>query len=920
MSSKLSSFPLATSIGPNAGLVGFDPAIPSTDQLFPPALLAGVNVVVSTSALANPQAGQLWFNPTTQLLSVAQIPSYSWSEDLAAGPVVLSGSDRIATRNDSTYPNIVSPGAQAGVASASILPATQKYVFAITTSMDLSGDSGFGIGNDAQTLGNGMFLGSPNPSAGIAYYVENLAFYYFVNNAVPLSGSSTIGNGLNYVAIDPVAKKMWVKPNGGNWNGNPANNPAAGTGGVSFTFDVTTARIIAQLWVNGDAATIDPAAAGLSVPAGFTPLSQITLWQPLTYSNPSAISAGWVNINDSFGAVGDGVADDGPAFQRFTKAYQGKEVCLFLPPGKHYRSGSNWLGLWMGIKKLTIIGYGATLDAINSFGGVNDSASYTTALSGFIATANAGDTQLTLSDIGDASKFTGGDWIMVGALSMEVGGNSIPPTFQYFEYVQITTISGTTVFLDSPLKGGPYKSTYPYYTATNTSGQNEGGPARIYRMPRGTWDADFLICGVKFLNLADFTNIRDIYYKDCSWPGLQSTNRPNPTVCRYVTWDNCLIEGGSEIELDKNFERLVYRNCKIGGYYNTLLFQSGSINQLIIEGCDIETLAGTPKNTYIRDSYIGSLIPTPRVSGVMESLYVENSYIGDISFTGWSNAFGGAELLSAYTFSNGTFSKANTGGVSQVPWACPGAKCFFQGGGGFNFSPPFFTVLDVRGDSSTVPSTGNVHIDTTLASLPTWTQGTDPSSAFLPTVISQHPYGKITFKNCRGAQLVQNWENNSNPFKDEGVGFSYSRIVLTGNRLSQSAPNSETYGTLVSININVLRAYTGANGSENVNFAGFNTYPGGTFAGAASPTLVVNAKTAGVRSWAAGAWTGGVAGDTLPAITSGTWLYGLVEWFFDTDMSGDNLSQTPIVVIETITDAGIIKYDLLQYGTAIVKS
>jgi hypothetical protein len=871
-------------------------------------------ITISTIAPVFLQAGQLWWNPTTQLISLARIPSFAWSPNLSNPAVIFSNSNLTAQRSDAAYPNIVTGDVGvAGVRSASTLPTAQKYVFAIGQNFTvLDGSSGFGIGIDGNPTGNAMFL--DYLGLGIGFYADGTGYYYFENNAQPPApnghrNTGSTPNGTYYVAVDPVAKLIWVKPPGGSWNGDPANDPGAGTGGVTFTINVTTSRIIGQFARNGDGATVDPTATGLTLPAGFTPISQIVLWTPLTYVNPSAISGGLVNIKD-FGALGNG-GDDGAAFQAFTEAYQGKEVALYIPPGT-YTSVSNSNGLWRGIKKLTIFGYGASLSGnLNQFGGTNDQ--YGAANSALVQSAGQNSTQLTLVNSGDASKFSVGDWLLLGALDIEAGG--IPPNPYFMEFVQVTTVSGGVIFLNSYLRGGPYLSTYPAYTA-NSFGVNEGGPATVWNMTKmfgGQWECDVSCFGVTFLGGSDMPPVMNKYYRDCKWPGLQSSNFPIPSQAKSITFENCLIQGGGDIEVDKCIERLTFRNCEITGYYNTLLFQSSSVQQLIIDGCNIGNLNGTPKDTYIRDSYIGNLTPGPRSNGPFESIYIENSYVDVISFTGWGNSFGNANNISAFTFSNGTFSIPNTGPASLVPWAAPGVRCAFSEGGFFQ-SPPFFTVLNVRSDTPGVAGTGNILIDTTLTSLPSWTQGSLPSAFPLPSIIAVHPYPKITVKNCRGHHLLQNWQMGSNPSRDGGPGFTYGHIVLTGNvsPLLGATNNMQVRGTLTSININVLRAYTGANGSENLFCDSLQGYTP-AFVGYAR-TLGVNVKTAGVRSWSAGSWSGSVTGDSLPAMAVGDWIFGYLEWYYDNTMAGDNLAQMPIVIIEIITDAGMIKYDLFEYG------
>jgi hypothetical protein len=426
------------------------------------------------------------------------------------------------------------------------------------------------------------------------------------------------------------------------------------------------------------------------------------------------------------------------------------------------------------------------------------------------------------------------------------------------------------------------------------------------------------------LNSVDMPRARNLTYRDCQWPGLGSSNwPPGVQISKSIVFDHCRIQGGGDIAIDKCIERLVFRDCDLVGVANTLLFQSSSVRQLVIESTTLLTLQGTPRNTSIRSSSIVSLTPTPRSNGVMESLDIEDSYIGSMSFQGFGNGFGGAEPISNYTFANGTFSRANSGGASHIPWACPGAKCIFQdtADAGFVRSPPSFTVLAVRGDGG-APGTGNVHVDTTLTTIPTWTQGTAPDANFLPTLIVQHIYPRISIRNCRGSSLVMNWQNpvSDNLVRDGGVGFQYAQLMLTGN-VSGVTGNSNMHaeGTITKININVLRAYTGANATEAMNCTGFQIY-GLTFAGTAGLTFSVDVKTGGLRTWTAGSWVGSVGADSLPAIVNGAWLWGYLEWDFNNSMVADTLVQTPIVIVEIFTDVGIIRYPWIDFAHALIAS
>lgn len=862
------------------------------------------DVIISSSEPSDPQLGQVWFNPDTNVLSIASNPSYAWSTKISAGNVAFSNSNLKAQRDDSVYLNTADT---AGVKTVSLLPATQKYVFAIRTNMDLGGSSGFGLGDSRQTVGNGMFLGST--PAGIGYYPEDTDFYYWVNNGGGFGHSGAYPNGIYYVAVDPVGLLIWVRPIGLTiWNGTAAD-PVLGTGGVPLPtgFDVSTSRIVGQFFVNGDLQELDPAASGLGTLAGFTPLSEVVAWEAVKDTDND-----WINIKDDYGAIGDGVADDGGSFQSFSRDYQGQNVVLYAPPGTYRSSSSN--RLWAGIKQLTIFGYGASFgDSIDDFDALQNQNAYSTATSALVQSVFVGDTQLTLVNPGDASKFTDGDWILLGALDIQ--GDGIPPNQHHAEYIQVTSVSGGVVFLDNYVRGGPYLSTYPYYT-DNSFGVNEGGPATIWKMP-SSWDTDIYCYGVNFTSITGqqmiLRSARNAYYRDCQWPGLQSNNWPNILAHKTLTLENCTIQGGGSIEVDKNIERLTFRNCNILGYYSALLFQSSSVQQLIIEGTNIVQLVGTPKNTYIKDSWIGILNTTPRSNGVSESVTIENSYIGSISFAGFASGFGGAEAISNYTFSNGTFSKAISPGA--ITWAAPGAKCVFMDATGFFRAPPYFTVLDVRGDGG-APGTGNVHVDTTLASVPTWANGTGPG--VLPTLIGQHIFGNLTIKNCRGTRMKMLQQALDAP-SDIGPGFQHGDLVLTGDSSTVTGNlNMKVEGTIVSITINVLRAYSGVNGAEALICENFDVYDN-TFTDQ-NKVFSVDVKTAGIRSWSEGAWTGSVGADSLPVIAADDWLFGFMEWRFNNSMAGDTLSQTPLVSVEIVCDPGIIKFPFIDYKQSYLNS
>src|SRR5262249_46928272 len=137
---------------------------------------------------------------------------------------------------------------------------------------------------------------------------------------------------------------------------------------------------------------------------------------------------------------------------------------------------------------VTISGYGATVDSLH-IGTLllqNDFDH-----SARIETVSAGATSLNLITPADAAKFSVGQWILVSGLSLQDYG--YPPNFRFFEYKQITNISGSVVTLSDPLEYS-YKSTWP--VVSYDSVQNLGGPATIFALGP-TFDAEQKILGLE---------------------------------------------------------------------------------------------------------------------------------------------------------------------------------------------------------------------------------------------------------------------------------------------------------------------------------------------------------------------------------------------------------------------------------------
>jgi opacity protein-like surface antigen len=182
------------------------------------------------------------------------------------------------------------------------------------------------------------------------------------------------------------------------------------------------------------------------------------------------------NIKTDFGATCNGVADDSRAFASFiawAKRWQQTNsglIELDLP------SGSTCILYnphWAGIKKLQIVGYGATLKGSFFLGvdGMRTGPDYR----GKVQSVSAGSNSVTLLNAADAAKFKVGAWALMsgydlqGLLNVDYG---YPPNWAFMEYVQISSINGATVTFTAPLKYS-YLSNWPSFNRWN------GGPAQL---------------------------------------------------------------------------------------------------------------------------------------------------------------------------------------------------------------------------------------------------------------------------------------------------------------------------------------------------------------------------------------------------------------------------------------------------------
>jgi hypothetical protein len=414
------------------------------------------------------------------------------------------------------------------------------------------------------------------------------------------------------------------------------------------------------------------------------------------------------NFVTDFGAVADGTTDNLPAVDRWLawgRAQGQTPIELYMPPGKYHFS--DWAALTDGLYNVTISGYGAIVDSL--FIGSLQSA-FDFNHSARIQTVSAGSTSINLVNPADAAKFSPGQWILVSGLELQggIGGQpGYPPNFQFFEYKQITSVSGSVVTLASALTNS-YESTWPLVPNFDPV-FDQGGPATIYALPP-TFDSQQTILGLEVTagksDGAVFMNGRSIVLDGMKFDGLG----PAPSFGQSILIRNCYI--GFTNEVDKVVTYVEYDNDT----GHSVLVQSAAPTTLVIKGSTFDLLAGTAQNTFIETSKIGLVIAGPLFFGVGQRLSIAGSTISTAQ-----EADQGVDP-SILAFSNGTFSIPTTSAYAYkvFSWAVPGheyAIAYYDGAihrQDDTGHVTTFTILDVRQDAT------YTYIDTDLGTtLPT---------------------------------------------------------------------------------------------------------------------------------------------------------------------------------------------------------
>jgi hypothetical protein len=606
------------------------------------------------------------------------------------------------------------------------------------------------------------------------------------------------------------------------------------------------------------------------------------------------------DIVTDFGAKCDGVADDTRAFAAFNiwARAQTRPVVLTIPSWRTCTFKSyNAVGSYFakGIKKLLVIGYGATLSdgngtGIFSLAGVGQYSD--NQHSARLETVYAGSSTVVLKSSAQHRLFSVGSWALITGYDLQGHWKApygYPSNPHYFEYVQIIDKNADTgvIRFASPVKN-TYRSTWPRYNSGSRSEVDNGGPATLYALDP-SWDTEVEYRGLTIQKptAQTYANGRSVTYRDVTFTG---TGGAIPTSNRLWQLINCTLPN-----VDMEGDKLVTSIVVIGSTLKNMNFQSSSIDVLTMDSSTITgNLLGTPKNAVISNSSINALYPGAYSYGRSDEFVCTNCIIRSINLGG--RLYKGpndAGMDSYFGMSNGVITIPNIYGAFAANWAVPGTHVVWQDNDRTSIS--MFRVIDVTQDDN------NIYVQTNQAGgFPRYN-----GKLFVRT----HPAPKITITNSSGVAPAGTNDGSDAYYLSQAPPgaplYSYSKRLYDGSVVeSLSWP---VWGNLVSLKIDVKKAYSG--GHRKMTFS-----PLGPYCWTTKPSdgslynyvPIIDLRTPKDRTITPISVTGSRAGDAIPFLPEvPLWFANAIRPHMNVDIRGENPSVWPSVTVEIITDQGV---------------
>ncbi len=604
--------------------------------------------------------------------------------------------------------------------------------------------------------------------------------------------------------------------------------------------------------------------------------------------------------------------DDAPkfmAFNRWARANQGTgQVVLTIPNGAKCWFGSPvWSSIrianaWAaGINNLIVEGAGATISSVGgagfSLGGRGVCQAGIASAGGCsarIETASAGATQITLTSsslaAGHISRFPVGKWLMLGGLDTQglwKAPYGFPPNQTFFEWRKVVAVDLTGVItLDRPL-GNTYLSTWPNYNQGNNFEADNGGPATIWAVD-DSWNTTVEYRGLTIdQDGQTYSGGRKVTYRGVTFGGghggIPSQNESWSAINTSFANVN--------LEVDK----LIGTMTMDGVTIKQIMFQSSSTDLFIMRNSTVTNrLDGGGKRTEITDSKLNNFGPGIWAYGGTNGATICTRC--DIAAFNFNFGIHQNDNPSPYSMSGGVISFPNTAAKGPGPaqrWAVPGADIFWS-------APGYWTIGMFRVQALTQDA-NNTYIQTNET-------GGFPNLGS-PIFYRTHPSSQFTCDACTGdpALVATNIQSGATPLAPLAT-FSRRSYAPTGP--SKSLGNLVARGKLVSLTINVTRAYTGDGPAilnptgefQNIaikqsDWTAYNWWP------------TINLKVAGERIITPSGVTcngapGGCSGDLNMHVPEAIWIQSAIDPSLPSKLSG---GVAPRFTITAKTDQGVVK-------------
>jgi hypothetical protein len=527
-----------------------------------------------------------------------------------------------------------------------------------------------------------------------------------------------------------------------------------------------------------------------------------------------------------------------------------------------------------------------------------------------VETLAIGATSAVLKTPADVSRFSVLQWVAVGGQDL-FGYESSPPDPRIFEYRQITSIVGSTIFWATPLTN-LYKSTWPLYHDGDAFHPDLGGPATLFVM-EVEWDLDLTVnaAGSTFTRASGAVDqqmwakcrraiINGALGNECEFLAAGFI----PTVVDYHEL-NYVINNTEETEFDKLYNRFV----STGTHWRRIKIQS-CVGDLELNNDVVDLSISLPRVLTLNNVTVDQALKNgPEAFGYCESLTLLNGTttpaITDIGFL--------TDDISGWEWMGGGVYRTNTpvlGGTGLKRLTTIGA--WFRHVSSRSLGNPF-QVTDAWQDG------GYTYVQTTLSVEPTYDMG---SSGYAePDKWQMYGCLRVYSEGSGGALAYLDDAPQGRPAFWEYAPFSFSG-VQSGSDYQSRAQDGE----IVRIVVTVTQLCVGGPATVRLKLSQFGVDVMNDVGGVSTVTREANgwyidlkAGSPRVVEITPDGVTGTHVSDSVAALSG--WVLSGFSPGIDTDGGGSTsgASQQAIVTMQVYTNTGVVS-SVSSYDLTVVRN